>query len=826
MTLPFSDPVLIFASVMVLILVAPLFARRLHLPEIVGLIVAGMVVGPYGFGILERDQTIDLLGTVGLLFIMFLAGLEIDLNQVRRNKSHTLVFGLLTFAIPLGLGTAMGVWIFGMSIWASVLLASMFSSHTLLTFPVVGKLGLTKNPAVTTTIGGTIITDTLALLLLAVVASATQGEISTAFWIRLFTIMAIYLVAVLTIIPVVGSWFFRKFDVDENTEFVFVIALTFMSAYLAHVAGLEPIIGAFLAGLTFNSLIPERSLLMTRIHFSGDAIFIPFFLISVGMLVNIRLLEGTQAWIVSIGMITAALLSKYIAAVVSRHLLKYRSDDGNLIFGLSVNQAAATLAAVLVGYNIGLFDETIITGTIIMIAVTCLVGSIITEKFARKVALREEQADFESQLTAHRIMIPLKERRGAKELIDIAFLLREKGSHEPLYPIKVVQEGSDSEQQVAYAEKTLAHTVVRIMAAGTPVMPLTIVDVNVTSGVLRSLRDHRVSMVVMAWDGTVSSKTRMFGRNIDPVVERSTQMIMLNRITEKPINTAERIVVVLPPFAHRQIGFNEFIGTVKTLANQAGTSLLIISDDDLIRVSREFIEKTRPTVPVEFETYNAWKSIQGKLANDIESSDWLFLLSARKGEIAWQPTLDRIPGKLASAFRDIPFSVFFTPTEKRTSEQMIENTSFITSVFKPDRMILDATTTSVREMVGELVRTYFAADSQTREKLTSLLHQISQEEPVELVQDVVLLHTYVPYLNETLTFLGVSESSLDVPLASGAPHIVIILLDPVGQDPASHLRALSDIANLIRLPGIVDVLKEVRDFNQLAERINELSVEE
>ncbi|KMQ51220.1 Na+/H+ antiporter [Chitinispirillum alkaliphilum] len=822
MPFPFTDPVLIFASVMLLILVAPLFARRLHLPEIVGLIAAGMIVGPFGFGILERDQTIELLGTVGLLFIMFLAGLEIDLNQVRRNKSHTVIFGFLTFLIPLTLGTALGYYVFEMSIGAAVLLASMFSSHTLLTFPVIGKLGLAKHPAVTTTIGGTIITDTLALLLLAVIASATRGEISTAFWIQLFSLMVVYLLSIMLLLPIIGRWFFRKFNTDENTEFVFVIALTFLSAYLAHVAGLEPIIGAFLAGLTFNSLIPEKSLLMTRIHFSGDAIFIPFFLISVGMLVNVRLLEGASAWIVSLGMIFAALITKYLAALLSGFILKYRRDESVLIFGLSVNQAAATLAAVLVGYNIGLFDETIITGTIIMIAVTCLVGSVFTEKAGRTVALHQEQAEYESQPSAHRIMLPLKDRKEPKELDDIVFMLREKGSNEPVYPVSIVQERADSEVQVAYAEKVLANTVVRAMASGIPVIPLTIVDISMSTGLLRSIKDHRVTMVIMGWDGHVSSKTRIFGRNIDPVIERSTQMIMINRITE-PINTTKRIVVVLPPLAHRQRGFNEFVNTIKTLANQAGTSLLFLTTENTYNSVSEFLKNSRPAVQVHFEKFETWKRIEKTVGDILQPLDWLFLMSARKGEIAWQPTLDRMPGKLANTFSNYTFSVIFTPTEKRTASKIEQDSTFVKSVFRPQRMLFNMNTSSLNEMVFKLLQNEFRNDKALHNRLTSILCKIGREEPVELLQDVLLLHTYVPYLSETITFLGVSKKPLDVPLASGSPHIVIVLLDPVGQDPANHLRALSDIANLIRLPSIVDILKEVKDYGQLVEKTNQIN---
>ncbi len=817
--LPFSDPILIFATVMVLILIAPLSARRVRLPEIVGLIAAGTIVGPHGLGVLARDQTVHLLGTVGLLYIMFLAGLEIDLHQVRRNRSHAVVFGLLTFSIPLILGIVMGLWVFDMAIPVAILLASMFSSHTLVTFPAVGKLGLTKSRSVTTTVGGTIITDTLALLVLAVIASASRGELGLAFWIRLLSAMLVYVAAVLFFVPRIGRWFFRQMSTDENPEFVFVLAVALLSSYLAHLAGLEPIIGAFLAGLTLNSLIPEKSLLMTRIHFAGDAIFIPFFLLSVGMLVDVGLLfSGIETWVLSVGMIVVALAAKLAAAWTSQTVLGYLRDEGMLIFGLSVNQAAATLAAVLVGYDLGLFSEAVITGTIMMIAVTCLVGSVMTEKAGREVALREEKAVFDASSAPHRILIPLQERQGAKELLNVALLLREKGSHEPLYPLRVVPEGGNAEQAVAAAERVLAHTVVRAMSAGVPVTPLTNVDVNVTSGITRAIRDNRISMILLGWDGQVSWKTRLFGRTIDAVIERSPQLVMVNRLCE-PVSTAKRIVLVLPPFADRQPGFESVVAAVKTLANQAGTTLVILCSEETAAAAGNFIRRTPPSSEVSFEALVSWNDVRTSIARVVEeATDWLMLMGARKGELAWQPSLDRLPACLTGDFPGIPFSVLIPPAQRWDSRQAadkIADSAYIFSTFTRDRTSLQMDVATTEEAVRELLGGYFGHRTADTHAVTALLHAISQEEPVELMEDVVLLHAHVPYVTESVIFLGVSKNPLDVPLASGGPHILIILLDPVGQDPARHLQALADIARIVRLPDMAQVLRMVQDFDSL-----------
>ncbi|HNS22978.1 MAG TPA: universal stress protein [Sedimentisphaerales bacterium] len=575
--------------------------------------------------------------------------------------------------------------------------------------------------------------------------------------------------------------------------------------------------------MTLNSLIPEKSLLMTRIHFAGNAIFIPFFLLSVGMLVDIGLLyTGGEAWMLSVGMTVVALVGKLAAAWTAQKSLGYLRDEGLLIFGLTVNQAAATLAAVLVGYDLGLFSESVITGAVAMMAVTCLAGSVVTERAGRKVALREEQGTFDASSAPHRILIPLQERQKARELLDIALLLRERESHEPLYPLQVVPEDRDVDRNVALAEKVLAHTVVRAMSAGVPVTPLTGVDVNVASGIVRAARDNRISMILLAWDGQTSWKTRLFGRTIDAVVERSFQLILVNRLRQ-PVSTAKRIVLILPPFAEHQPGFESIVASIKVLAHQAGTSVMILCFQETEAAVGNFVRRTPPSASVSFQILHAWQEVQTRINEVLDRmTDWLILMGSRKGERAWQPSLDRLPGRLAQAFPEVTFSVFIPPTERWDSRQAadkIADSAYIFSTFIRDRTMLQMDVQTTEDAVRRLLGPYFGHRTTDAHEVAVLLHGISQEEPVELTKDVVLLHAHVPYVTESVIFLGVSENPLDVPLASGGPHILIILLDPVGQDPARHLQALADIARIIRLPDMVRVLRTIPDFDGLVAEI-------
>jgi len=289
LSLPLKNPVVIFSLVLFIILFAPIVLSRFKIPHIIGLILAGIIIGPYGLNLLLRDSSIVLFGTVGLQYIMFSAGLEIDLEEFRRNRFKSLVFGLYTFLLPMLLGTPVAYYLLGFSFPSALLLAGMFASHTLLAYPIASRYGIARIRSVTLTIGGTIITDILALLVLAAVTGMTRGDISVGFWLKLAVGTLIFGAIVFFLFPLVANWFFKNFE-DNVAQYIFVLAMVFLGAFLAEVAGLEAIVGAFLAGLALNRFIPHSSALMNRIDFVGNAFFIPFFLISVGMLVDFRVL--------------------------------------------------------------------------------------------------------------------------------------------------------------------------------------------------------------------------------------------------------------------------------------------------------------------------------------------------------------------------------------------------------------------------------------------------------------------------------------------------------------------------------------------------------
>jgi len=438
MTLPLENPVLKFLIILLIILIAPILLNKLKIPHLLGLIIAGAIIGPHGFFLIERDSGIILSGTAGLLYIMFLAGLEIDLAEFKKNSVKSLIFGMYTFLIPMILGIVVGIWVLKYSIPTSVLLASMFASHTLIAYPIISKLGIAKNKAVNITVGGTMITDTLALLVLAVIVGMTAGEVNTAFWVRLSVSLIIFASIVMLVFPLIARWFFKKYE-DSVLQYVFVLVMVFMGSVLAEIAGVEAIIGAFLSGLALNRLIPHTSALMNRVEFVGNAIFIPFFLIGVGMLIDYRAFF-TDIETIKVGtiMVVVATLAKFLAAWLAQKTFGFSVDQRRLIFGLSNAQAAATLAAVLVGYNIilgenpdgtpiRLLSESVLNGTIVMILVTCTIATFQAQKGAKNLALKEaSEDDNDDQEIQEKILIPVSNPETIDEMINLAVTIKSK----------------------------------------------------------------------------------------------------------------------------------------------------------------------------------------------------------------------------------------------------------------------------------------------------------------------------------------------------------------------------------------------------------------
>ncbi len=703
--LPLTNPVLKFLLILIIILFAPIILNKIKIPHLLGLIIAGAVIGPYGFNLLERDESIILSGTAGLLYIMFLAGLEIDLLEFKKNSQKSIVFGLYTFAIPMILGTLTGLYILKISMYSSVLLASMFASHTLIAYPLISKLGVAKNKAVTVTVGGTMITDTLALLVLAVIVGMTTGEVNGTFWLRLTISVIVFGIIVLLVFPIFGRWFFKRYE-DNVSQYIFVLVMVFLGAFLAELAGIEAMIGAFLSGLALNRLIPHTSALMNRIEFVGNAIFIPFFLIGVGMLVDYRaFFKNLDSIIVAIVMIVVATSAKFIAAWLTQKTYRFSVDERRLIFGLSNAQAAATLAAVLVGYNIildtdangepiRLLDESILNGTILMILVTCTIASFVAQKGAKNIALLEaNETPNDDTENAERILIPIKPSEHPEELINLAIIIKSKNNRNGLYALSIVDTNSTDGAIDKKAKKALNTATIAAAATDDFVTELLRYDSNSVNGIKSVVKEHKISDLIIGVDPK-KDMSELYFENLNKGILAKCNTTTLLYKSIQPLATVRRHIVVVPDKAEKEIGFPFWLIKVWNIARNSRTKLVFYASTETLK----FIREVHFNFPVEcdFIEFNDWYDFL-ILSKDFQKNDNLIFVLSRKEKISYQNNMSKMPTYLNNFFKEYSVILIYpiqsgvgdlakidlkNPTIADPIEKLDELRKTITQIFK------------------------------------------------------------------------------------------------------------------------------------------------
>lgn len=675
--LPITDPTWIFFLVLIVILFAPIILGRLRIPHIIGMILAGVVIGQYGFNILERDSSFELFGKVGLYYIMFLAGLEMDMEDFKANRFKVFVFGMFTFAIPMIIGVASSLYILNYSIITSVLLASMYASHTLISYPIISRFGLSRMRSVSITIGGTAITDTLALLILAVIAGLYKGDLDNSFWIYLAIKVILVVAFIVFVFPRIARWFFRKYE-DNIMQFVFVLATVFLGGGLLELAGLEGILGAFLVGLILNRLIPRLSPLMNRLEFVGNALFIPYFLIGVGMIIDVKsLFMGGEALKVAVVMTVVATLSKWLAAFCTQKVFKMKKVERSIMFGLSNAQAAATLAAVLVGNKIEvspgipLLSNDVLNGTIVMIMFTCVISSIITERAARKIALSNNTFDTKSSNSKkeeERILIPIANPQTIEDLINMALLIRDDKIDDSLYALHVINDELVSEQEEAKGQKCLEHAVSVGAAADVSIQPIMRFDVSVVSGVLHTMKEQNISEVVIGLHRKANIVDSFFGVKSVNLLNSTNKQLFIVR-AQMPVNTLRKIIVAVPPRAERESGFTKWITRLCRMGEQLGCRIQFYADQNTLGFIKGYIDHHYKKLRIQYNELEHWDDLL-LLTSQVNFDHLFVVVSARRGSISYRSSFEELPNLLSKYFANNSLAILY-PDQFGDSHEVI-----------------------------------------------------------------------------------------------------------------------------------------------------------
>lgn len=663
--LPITDPTWVFFIVLIIILFAPMILGRLHIPHIIGMILAGVLIGEHGFHILDRDSSFELFGKVGLFYIMFLAGLEMDMEDFKKNRTKGVVFGWFTFIIPMILGVWSSMQLLDYNFITAVLLSSMYASHTLVAYPIISRYGLSRLRSVNITIGGTAVTVTLALIILAVISGMYKGEINSMFWILLLTKVLILGLLIIYFFPRIGRWFFRKYD-DNVMQFVFVLAMVFLGGGLMAFAGMEGILGAFLVGLVLNRLIPHVSPLMNRLEFVGNALFIPYFLIGVGMIIDIQsLFAGGEALKVAVVMTVIATLSKWLAAWITQKIYHMQPNERSMMFGLSNAQAAATLAAVLIGHEIilengeRLLNDDVLNGTVVMILFTCVISSLVTERSARRFATNEDVHldDQEGKKLPEKIMIPIANPSTIEDLINLALVIKDTKQKNDLIALNVINDNNNSENKELQGKRNLEKAAMIAAAADVPVTMVSRYDLNIASGIIHTIKEYDVTDVVIGLHRKANIVDSFFGNLAESLLKGTHREVMIAKFL-MPVNTLRRINIAVPPKAEYETGFLKWIEHFCRMGSILGCRVHFFSNQHTLQLLQQVVKKKYSNTPSEFSVLDDWDDLL-LLTGQVNFDHLLVVISARRGSISYDPSFERLPSQLGKYFANNSLIVLY-----------------------------------------------------------------------------------------------------------------------------------------------------------------------
>ena len=663
---PITDPTLIFFVVLLIILFAPIIMGKLRIPHIIGMVLAGVIIGQYGLDILERDNSFELLGRVGLYYIMFLAGLEMDMEGIKKNTRRFLIFGMLTCFVPLGLTYLMAITLLHYSPAASFLLGCIMASNTLIAYPIIGRYGLQRHPSVTLSVGSSMISLFMALVMLAAFSGSFSEEgANLQFWVLFVLKLAAYIGAMLWFIPRVTRYFLRRYS-DAVMQFTFVLAIMFLNAALTDLIGLEGIFGAFFSGLILNRYIPHVSPLMNRLEFTGNAFFIPYFLIGVGMLINVRMLTQGPYMLWAVLLITFfGTFGKAVAAYLSSLLFRLQKVDGHMMFGLTSAHAAGAIAMIMVGMHLEtapgqyLINDSMLNGVVMMILVTCIISTLMTEHAAQQITIakRPPSYDHRHDDDDERILICVKYPEIAPQLLNLGLLVRNEKLKRDLVALNVVYDDQNATDNRAEGLQLFEQLQRQASASEVGLQTQVRLASNIANGIKHAFRETACSEVIMGMHVHTKQNARFWGDFIQSLYNGLSRQIMLSRFVQ-PLSTLRRIQVAVPSRAEFEPGFHRWLERLCRLAGGLDCLIQFHGREESLTFIAEYINKGHSSVRAEYTRMGHWNELP-QLAAHIADDHLFVVVTARKGTISYKNALERLPDELQKYFSGKNLMIIF-----------------------------------------------------------------------------------------------------------------------------------------------------------------------
>ncbi|MBN1951929.1 MAG: cation:proton antiporter [Bacteroidales bacterium] len=645
--IPFQEPVVIVTLVLIILLIGPVFFERVRIPSIVGLLVSGAIIGPHGFNLVSPDLEFSLLGTMGLLYLMFLAGLEIDLIDFIENKVKSVFIGLSTFVIPFILGYLVCRYILGYEVVASWLIAAMLSSHTLISYPLLGRLGIINKSIVTVVVGATIIADILALVAMELITNFADKGFEPDSLLLLGFHFLLFFFVVLLLIPRLSRVFLNKYEGDLGVQYIFVLVVLFSSALVAYLLEIEPILGAFFSGLVLNRLIISSSPLYRRIEFIGNNLFIPFFLISIGILANFKVYLNQPVQLVYLFfLIVAAFAGKYFAALISRLFFNISKTETNLVFGLSVSRAASAIAIILIGFNMGFIPEPILNNTVILILVTSISSSYITQRAGKKILFEEENLQGDPK-HKQKIIVPLANPSSMEHLLEFASLIKKEDKNVPIYPLTIFTDQSEVRNEIGKNQQKIGE-IIKSMHSDLAFEPSSRIDNNVTNGIVRAAEEVVATGIVMGWNQQKTPFHILFGSVLNNLLNKTERMVLVLK-TPSSFRQVRKIHLLCAENAQYEKGFNLWIDTLVILVKKLQLKIAVnCNSSQTLEALKHHMQRTGNAKYFEINELESQQEVSNIFRNS--SSELLVFVNARKKSISYSKSFEQIMNLTMASF--------------------------------------------------------------------------------------------------------------------------------------------------------------------------------
>ena len=595
---------------------------------------------------------------------MFLAGLEMDMEGLKKNRTRVIVFGLLTFLVPFAMTYFMGVSLLSYTPLAALLLSAIMASNTLISYPIVGRYGLTRHTSSTLSVGSSMMALFMALIVMASIVNSFQGEGGIGFWVLFVVKFFVYSIGLILVIPRLTRWFLRRYS-DAVMQFIFILAVVFLSAALSDAIGLEGIFGAFLSGLILNRFIPRVSPLMNRIEFTGNALFIPYFLIGVGMLINVRLLfQGTHILWVVFCLVLFGTLGKAIAAYLAAGVFRMPRLAGHMMFGLTSAHAAGAIAMVMVGRRLEispgvyLFGDEVLNGIVIMILFTCVISTVVTEWAAQRLRLKEKkEPELVKTVNDEKILIPVKYPEYADNLVSMATMMRNPKLKRELVALNVVYDDVNMRHNQAEGQRLLEHLQHLASASDVPMTTQVRIAANIANGIKHAFKEFQASEILMGLHFHHNISKGFWGEFTRSLYNGLSRQIIITRIMQ-PLNTVRRIQVIVPSRAEFEPGFYRWLERLARMTENLECRIIFHGRKDTLQLINEYIHNNFASVRAEYVPMKHWNELPD-LATKVSKDHLFVIVTARKGTISYKSAMERLPDEVNRYFKGKTLMIIF-----------------------------------------------------------------------------------------------------------------------------------------------------------------------